>query len=118
MFGSLFGGALFAAVLGIAPAVEAHHGWSGYDSTNLLTLTGTVQEVTIENPHGMLRLETPEKTWTIVLSPPSRMQRRGLPAEAIAVGDEVTVEGYAHRSVEDEFRAERITVDGLTVELR
>lgn len=118
MSGSLLGGALLAFVLGVAPAAEAHHGWSRYDSTNLLTLTGTVQEVRIENPHGMLRLETPEKTWNIVLSPPSRMMRRGLPAEAITAGDEVSVEGYAHQSVEDELRAERITVDGQTVELR
>ena len=114
----LFGAGLLAAALGTASIAEAHHGWSSYDSSNLLTLTGTVQEVAIENPHGTLRLATPEKTWTIVLSPPSRMERRGLPAEAIQVGGEVTVEGYAHQEVEDELRAERITVDGQTVELR
>ena len=115
---SVLTAALVASALGTASIVEAHHGWSSYDSTRLLTLTGTAREVVIENPHGMLRLETPDKTWTIVLSPPSRMERRGLPRESIEVGEEVTVEGYPHQSVVDELRAERITIDGQTVELR
>ena len=57
-----------AAAFVVRPAA-AHHGWGGYDSTQLLDLTGTIQEVTFENPHGTLRLETPEKTWLIILSP-------------------------------------------------
>lgn len=57
---SVLAAALLASALGTASIVEAHHGWSGYDSTRLLTLTSTVREVVIENPHGMLRLETPD----------------------------------------------------------
>ena len=36
-----------------------------------------------EHPHGHILLETPGKTWRVVLAPPSRMQARGLPPEAI-----------------------------------
>jgi hypothetical protein len=46
------------------------------------------------------------------------MERRGLPAGSIEAGQEVTVEGYAHRTDETEFRAERIQVNGSAVELR
>jgi hypothetical protein len=65
-----------------------------------------------------VRLEVPGKTWLVVLAPPSRMERRGLSATALRVGETATVVGYPSRSDPDEMRAERITIDGKTVELR
>jgi hypothetical protein len=102
---------------GVAP-VAAHHGWSGYDASKELTLTGTIKETGYEHPHGHIRLEVPGKIWLVVLAPPTRMQSRGLPAAKLTVGSRATVVGYPHRSTEDELRAERITIDGATVELR
>jgi hypothetical protein len=108
-----------AGLLGLAPGdVRAHHGWSGYDASRLLTLTGTVESVSFESPHGLLMLQTGEKLWRIVLAPPSRLARRGLPAGSITAGEQVTVEGYPHRNDPEEFRAERIQVKDATVELR
>jgi Family of unknown function (DUF6152) len=110
-----------AALLFLAASVvpaAAHHGWSGYDSTKELTLTGTIQESGYEHPHGHVRLAVPGKVWLVVLAPPSRMTSRGLPAAKLAVGATATVVGYPHRTSEDELRAERITIDGATVELR
>jgi hypothetical protein len=46
------------------------------------------------------------------------MQSRGATAEMVAVGKTVKAEGYASRVEADEMRAERITVDGKTVEMR
>ena len=44
-------------LLALAPAVVlAHHGWSGYDSSKVLTLTGTIREVGYEHPHGFVKL--------------------------------------------------------------
>jgi hypothetical protein len=108
---------LLWVVVSVTPAA-AHHGWSSYDSTKELTLTGTIKESGYEHPHGHIRLEVPGKTWLVVLAPPSRMQSRGLPASKLSVGTKATVVGYPHRSTEDELRAERITIDGATVELR
>ena len=108
---------LVVAAIGAAP-VGAHHGWSGYDSAKELTLTGSIKEAGYEHPHGHVRLEVPGKVWLVVLAPPTRMERRGLPASMLKVGTAATVVGYPHRSVEDELRAERITIDGKTVELR
>jgi hypothetical protein len=96
----------------------AHHGWSEYDSTKPLKLTGKILESGYEHPHGFIRLDTPGKTWTVVLAPPSRMEARGLARERIGKGANATIEGYANRSKPEELRAERITVDGKTVELR
>ena len=108
-----------ALVLAEAPAVAlAHHGWSGYDSSKELKLTGTIKGAGYEHPHGFIRLETPGKTWTVVLAPPSRMDNRGLPREMLAPGATASVVGYPNRTDPDEMRAERITIGGKTTELR
>ena len=111
------GAILLLLVVTAAPAA-AHHGWSSYDSTKELTLTGTIKESGYEHPHGHVRLEVPGKVWLVVLAPPSRMTTRGLPASKLRTGTTATVVGYPHRSIDDEMRAERITIDGATVELR
>jgi len=98
--------------------VLAHHGWSEYDGSKELKLTGTIAESGYEHPHGHIRLVTPGKTWIAVLAPPSRMTARGLPPADIKVGATVTVVGYQNRSKPEEMRAERIIVGSKTVELR
>jgi hypothetical protein len=98
--------------------VLAHHGWSEYDSSKVLKLTGKIVESGYEHPHGHVRLEAPGKTWNVVLAPPSRMERRGLEKNALKAGTSATVEGYPNRDKPEEMRAERITVNGKTVELR
>jgi hypothetical protein len=108
---------LFALIAAAMPAF-AHHGWSEYDNSKVLQLTGTVAESGYEHPHGHIRLVTPGKTWHAVLAPPSRMNARGLPPEAIKKGATVTVFGYPNRNKPDEMRAERIISGGKSVELR
>ena len=98
--------------------VAAHHGWSEYDSTKPLTFTGKILESGYVHPHGHVRLETPGKTWLVILAPPSRMENRGLAITDLKNGGTVTVVGYANREKPDEMRAERITSGGKTVELR
>ena len=109
--------ALIAVTVAALPAA-AHHGWSEYDSTKSLTLTGKILESGYEHPHGHVRLETPGKTWNAVLAPPSRMENRGLAPAALAKGTTVTVVGYPNRDKPEEMRAERITAGGKTIELR
>lgn len=106
-------------VLAAFPVVVlAHHGWSEYDSSNLLKLSGRIVEYGYEHPHGYVRLETPGKTWLCVLAPPSRMENRGLAKDLLKPGSAAMLEGYANRAKPEEMRAERITVGGKTVELR
>jgi len=107
------------AALSVVPALAlAHHGWSEYDSSKLLKLSGKIIEYGYEHPHGYVRLETPGKTWLCVLAPPSRMENRGLTKELLKPGSAATLEGYANRDKPEEMRAERILVGGKTVELR
>lgn len=109
---------LAAALATSAGSALAHHGWNSYDASQPLTLTGSIVEANYENPHGTIGLQTEEKLWLVVLAPPFRMQNRGLPPEALTVGETATVVGYAHKSEPDELRAERIIIGGATVELR
>ena len=110
----------FVIVCAVAASgpVLAHHGWSEYDSSKVLKLTGKIIESGYEHPHGHVRLETPGKTWNVVLAPPSRMERRGLEKEALKPGTIATVEGYPNREKTEELRAERISIAGKTTELR
>ena len=113
-----------AGVLWAPAMVLAHHGWSEYDSSKALKLSGKIVESGYEHPHGHVRLETKGegatagKTWSVVLAPPSRMARRGLEKSALKPGINASVEGYPNRDKPEEMRAERITVNGKTIELR
>lgn len=109
-----------ATLVGVLAATSssAHHGWSGYDSNKVLTLTGSMVKVDYRNPHVMIDLKAGEKTWNVVLAPLWRMTNRGLPEGSLKPGASATVVGYPNKSEESELRAERITIDGKTVELR
>ena len=107
-----------AAGLFAATSAMAHHGWSEYDASTAVKVTGKIVASGYEHPHGHVRLEAPGKTWHVVLAPPSRMEARGLARAELKAGASATVEGYAHRDKKDEMRAERIRVGDKSVELR
>lgn len=114
-------GIVLLATCAMFGTVFAHHGWSSYDASKTLNFTGVIREANYSNPHGMIRLQVDGgngKTWLVVLAPPSRMNARGLKQEMVKVGVNATVVGYPHRQKADEMRAERITIDGKTTELR
>jgi Family of unknown function (DUF6152) len=115
---SVAGVLLIGLILGLSADTEAHHGWSGYDSGQTLNLTGVIQEAGYEHPHAYVKLALPDKVWLVVLAPPSRMERRGIPRDLLAVGTTATVVGYPSRTDAEEMRAERITISGKTAELR
>ncbi|MDF3073074.1 MAG: hypothetical protein K0S54_741 [Alphaproteobacteria bacterium] len=96
----------------------AHHGWGSYDAAKTITLAGPIKELKYANPHCQVVLDVQGKKWECVLAPPFRMENRGIPDGLMKVGMPVTVIGYASTAHEGEMRAERITVEGKTVELR
>lgn len=112
------------AALLAAGTIAAHHGWSGYDASKPMKLTGTVQESSWANPHATIRLEVagvnsaPAKVWTGTLAPLSRMTARGLKAESIKAGTMLTVEGLTSKSNASEVKVERLILNGKTYEIR
>lgn len=105
---------LLAALL---PA-SAHHGWGSYDASKTMTVEGKIVTTRYENPHVTLTVEGQDKTWTLTLAPVSRMRNRGALEELVAPGKVITAVGYVSTRDPDEMRAERITVDGKTIEMR
>jgi hypothetical protein len=101
-----------------AAAALAHHGWGSYDASKPVTVTGQIQTLKYENPHATITVKAADKVWTVTLAPVSRMQARGATRDLVAVGRTLTAFGYLSTVEKDEIRAERITVDGKTVEMR
>ena len=109
---------LVAVLALLTGAAFAHHGWGSYDAAKPVTVTGPILTSKFENPHALVTVRSGEKTWTVTLAPTSRMSSRGASQNMIAVGKNISAYGYPSTVEKDEIRAERITVDGKTFEMR
>jgi hypothetical protein len=107
-----------ALALTLPAAASAHHGWSSYDSSKALTVSGKFRTVSWTNPHGTATMDWKGKRWRVVLAPTARMSARGLTQAMIAPGKTVKLVGYPRLDGTREMRIERITAGGRTVELR
>lgn len=107
-----------AAVALLTGTASAHHGWGSYDASKPVTVTGPILTSKYENPHATLTVRGSDKVWTVILAPTSRMTTRGALEKMVAVGNNISAYGYPSTVEKDEMRAERITVDGKTVEMR
>lgn len=106
------------ALVSGAGAALAHHGWGSYEAARPVTVSGPVMTSKFENPHATITVRGSDKVWTVTLAPTSRMVSRGALAKMVAVGKTVSAYGYPSTVERDEIRAERITVDGKTYEMR
>ena len=102
----------------VAASAWAHHGWSSYDTKKVVTLNAPLAEVRYRNPHAEVEVDHEGKRWLIILAPIRRMESRGLPSDALEKDKKITIEAYPRSDGTAEMRAERITVDGKTIELR
>ena len=109
--------ALLLVCLAALPAF-AHHGWGSYDADKVMRFDAELLEVRYANPHAEVVVEHEGQRWTAVLAPVSRMTARGLPDGALEQGKTITIEGYPRSDGTPELRAERVVVDGKTIELR
>ena len=108
----------FSAFVVTTMVAFAHHGWGSYDANHPITVEGSILNSTFENPHATIAVKGADKIWTVTLAPTSRMIARGLQADKVAIGKKVSAYGYPSTVEMNEMRAERITVDGKTYELR
>jgi hypothetical protein len=112
---SVFFSAAFAL---LTSAALAHHGWGSYDASKPVTVAGPIVTSKFENPHAAITVRASDKVWTVTLAPTSRMNSRGATEKVVAVGQNVSAYGYPSTVDKDEMRAERITVNGKTYEMR
>ena len=103
--------AVLAAAAGLValsrPAL-AHHSLANYDRQHEITLTGTVVEFQLKNPHSEIVFEVAEPDgtvtrWTAGTSSPMRLYRMGWKTTTLKPGDQITVTGGKHKGGKNEL---------------
>jgi len=95
----LFAAGVLAAV-GTATPVRAHHAFAAeFDSTQPITLRGSVTRVEWINPHTWIHLDVKDSSgkvieWMIEGGTPNTLLRRGVDKNSLPAGTEIVVEGY------------------------
>ena len=91
--------AALALLLTSVPAF-AHHSFAAeYDSSQVLTLKGTISKVEWTNPHIYIYLDVKDAdgkvtTWALEGYPPNTLKRTGFSKDSLKIGDEVTITAY------------------------
>ena len=101
-----------------AAATAAGEDKDRYDLSKPVTVEGSILTSTFEDPNTTIAVKTSDKIWTVTMAPVSKMVERGVKADFVAVGKTVSASGYQSKIEMNEMRAERITIDGKTYELR
>lgn len=108
-----------ASIIALTSAAAfAQRGWESYDAGHPVTVEGSILVSTFEDPQATISVKGADKIWTVTLAPVSQMIERGVKADLVAVGKKVSAYGYPSKIEMNEMRAERISMDGKTYELR
>lgn len=117
---ALIGVAMIVVAYGASAA--AHHSFvAEYDGTKPVKVTGTVTKVEWMNPHIWFYVDVKDESgkvenWAFSGGAPGILQRRGIPRDALKVGDTITVEGFRARDGSNNASGGRVTfADGRQV---
>ena len=105
--------AVFALVAASA-AAWAHHSFAAqYDDKKPVKMTGNVTKVEWTNPHVYLYIDVPQKggktaNWGFEMGPPHMLQKAGWKKNSLAIGDEVSIEGWQARDGSNTANARRV----------
>lgn len=84
--------AALGAGLLLPGAARAHHGWR-WTEAGEFELTGTIAEVRLGNPHGIVTLDVEGEAWRVEVGQPWRNHAAGLRDEAFRIGATMTAIG-------------------------
>jgi len=113
----LIGGLLIAA-----SPLDAHHSFvAEYDGNKPVKVSGTVTKVEWQNPHIWFYVDVKDDAgkvanWGFSGGAPGILMRRGIPRNAMKVGDVIVVEGFRARDGSNNASGGRVTFpDGRSV---
>jgi Family of unknown function (DUF6152) len=87
---------VLAAAIALAIPVLAHHSFTMFDATKMITITGTVTDFQWTNPHSYIEIDVPDesgavKHWAIEMGSPSILQQSGWKFNNLKKGDKTTL---------------------------
>jgi len=97
--------AIGLAMASLAVPVFAHHSWTAeYDAKKPVTVKGVVSKVEWTNPHTHFYVDTTDTngkvtTWNFEMASTPALERAGWSRKTLPIGTEVTVAGFAGRTV-------------------
>ena len=98
--------ATVTAVLSVS-AVAAHHSVAvNFDNSKTLTLTGTLKQLDIRNPHSRITIDVKQpdgsiKEWLVEWSDRNALTRRKIPFQLLRIGDTVTITASPSRTLDN-----------------
>ena len=109
-----------ATLVAVASSVSAHHSFAAaYNMSESITITGTIVNVRLTNPHSFFFLDVQNENgeverWSFEAGTPSGMIRNGYSPQVIKEGDVVTITGFHARDPEANagMLRELVTEDG------
>jgi hypothetical protein len=113
---------LAAGVLLISVPLSAHHGQAGYNTTESVTVSGTVSEFQFVNPHSIVGLDVKDdkgetQAWQGELTSPNHLIRAGWTATTLKAGDQVTMAGFRAKSGANSMWITKISVNGQELKM-
>jgi hypothetical protein len=113
----------FAISFAVSGSALAHHGAAAYDSSKMVTVTGTVTDFQFINPHVMIAMDVKDPStgklekWEGELTSPNHLERAGWTKSTIKPGDELTMTGAALKSGAPAMAIRKVMKNGQEIGL-
>lgn len=113
----------FAILFLVSGSAFAHHGAAAYDSSKMVTVTGTVTDFQFINPHVMIAMDVKDPStgkiekWEGELTSPNHLERAGWTKSTIKLGDQVTMTGAALKSGAPAMAIRKVMKNGQEIGL-
>lgn len=109
--------ALTAGLVLTQGSILAHHGNTGYNTSDPYTVTGTVTDFQFVNPHCIVSMDAKDEQgnaqkWQGELTSPNHLLRAGWTAHSLKPGDKVTLTGWRAKSGSNSLWITKTVVNG------
>jgi hypothetical protein len=106
-----------AALFMVSGPASAHHSMAMYDQTREITLTGTVTEFRLTNPHIQILFDVKTdqgsiEHWSSIGDNPVNLRRKGWNRNTIKPNDQITISGYPAKEGRPLMTTNKIVVNG------
>ena len=109
--------AVVAGLLMLSVSTLAHHSMALYDQTREISLTGTVTEFRLTNPHMQILFDVKTdqgnvEHWSSIGDNPVNLRRKGWNRNTIRPNDQITISGYPAKEGRPLMTTQKIVLNG------